>query len=545
MATSLVDSVQDKIIDTIFRETVVKFPQNTFIAVPPARDRDYYQSGFELSYVEALKQVDLVTGKLMDAGYGVGDRVSLALDNRPEHIIYKLALNSIGISCVPVNPDYRSTELSYLLEHSDSVLIIYLKKHEEKIIEAQRTINKSIKLWCFDGKEEKFPTLRNNPVRGDINSQTETSLLYTSGTTGRPKGCRLSNQYELMTGAWYAELGGMSAMSFGQERVFNPLPLYHVNAGIVSLLGMILLGGCQIQPDRFHPKTFWDDVISTRATIIHYLGVVVPMLLNQPQGSMERGHSIRFGLGAGVEPGLHKVFEDRFGFPLIEIWGMTEMVRVLAANKSPRKRGTRAMGKPVPGLEVEVRDESDNKVSSGVIGEMVVRYSSETPRLGSFLGYLKDNEATENAWRGGWFHTGDSVYQAQDGMLHFVDRMKNIIRRSGENIAAAEVESVLQECDQVAQVAVISVPDPIREEEVLACVVPAGGITPDEKLAKILFDYCNKRLSYFKVPAWFSFRCELPKTGSQKIQKHMIFDKNIDPLKSEGMIDFRSLKRRS
>ena len=138
MATSLVDSVQDKTIDAIFRETVVKFPQNTFIAVPPARDRDYYQSGFELSYVEALKQVDLVTGKLMDAGYGVGDRVSLALDNRPEHIIYKLALNSIGISCVPVNPDYRSTELSYLLEHSDSVLIIYLKKHEEKIIEAQR-----------------------------------------------------------------------------------------------------------------------------------------------------------------------------------------------------------------------------------------------------------------------------------------------------------------------------------------------------------------------------------------------------------------------
>ena len=103
------------------------------------------------------------------------------------------------------------------------------------------------------------------------------------------------------------------------------------------------------------------------------------------------------------------------------------MVRVLAANKNPRKRGTRAMGRPVPGLEVEVRDERDNKVPFGVTGEMVVRYSSKTPRLGSFLGYLKDDEATENAWRGGWFHTGDSVYQAEDGMLHFVDRIKNII----------------------------------------------------------------------------------------------------------------------
>jgi crotonobetaine/carnitine-CoA ligase len=103
----------------------------------------------------------------------------------------------------------------------------------------------------------------------------------------------------------------------------------------------------------------------------------------------------------------------------------------------------------------------------------------------------------------------------------------------------------LQECDQVAQVAVIPVPDPIREEEVLACIVPADGIVPCEELAKTLFDYCNEKLSYFKVPAWFNFRCELPKTGSQKIQKHMIFDKNIDPVKVEGIIDFRSLKRRS
>ena len=118
----------------------------------------------------------------------------------------------------------------------------------------------------------------------------------------------------------------------------------------------MLTGGCQIQPDRFHPKSWWHDVNETKASIIHYLGVVAPMLLNQPKTPFEKSHSVKFGFGAGVEPGLHEIFENRFGFPLVEIWGMTEMVRVLAANTEPRKRGTRAIGRSKPGLEAEVHD---------------------------------------------------------------------------------------------------------------------------------------------------------------------------------------------
>ena len=203
------------------------------------------------------------------------------------------------------------------------------------------------------------------------------------------------------------------------------------------------------------------------------------------------------------------------------------------------------MGKPVSGLEVEIRDENDKKVPSGTAGEMVLRYSAETPRLGAFLGYLKDDAATELAWKGGWFHTGDSVYQANDGMLHFVDRLKNIIRRSGENIAAAEVEGVLQECKEVAQVAVIAVADPVREEEVLACIVAAEGVAPTKELARELFDYCNTKLAYFKAPGWIKFQDELPKTGSQKIQKHLISQSIVNPFKMEDIIDFRSSKRRT
>ena len=194
-------------------------------------------------------------------------------------------------------------------------------------------------------------------------------------------------------------------------------------------MAMMLTGGCQIQPDRFHPKSWWHDVNETKASIIHYLGVVAPMLLNQPKTPFEKSHSVKFGFGAGVEPGLHKIFENRFGFPLVEIWGMTEMVRVLAANTEPRKRGTRAIGRSKPGLEAEVHDQNGNKSPPEKKGELVVRYSAKTPRLGAFSGYLKDAEATEEAWRGGWFHTGDIVYQATDGMLHFVDIVKQLFSK--------------------------------------------------------------------------------------------------------------------
>ena len=538
------DRVMDTTIGDAFRATVDRYPDGGFIAVPSAAGRGYHEAGIEFTYGEAAIAVDALVARYREAGYGHGHRVALALDNRPEHVLHRLALNSLGISCVPINPDYRSAEIAYLLEHSDAALVVHLARHGETMATAIAEIARPVRSWCFEANEDAFPLVIGPASGGVPGPATEGHLLYTSGTTGRPKGCVLSHQYELMCGAWYASLDGLFSFRLGVERVYNPLPLYHVNSGIVSILGMMLIGGCQIQPDRFHPRSWWRDVVETKASVIHYLGVVAPMLLNQPDDPLERSHNVRFGFGAGVEPDLHAVFEERFGFPLIEVWGMTEMCRVLAANNEPRKRGTRAMGKPVPGLDVQVRDEDDQTVPAGEVGEMVVRFSAATPRLGAFSGYLKDQVATEEAWRGGWFHTGDSVRQAEDGMLHFVDRKKNIIRRSGENIAAAEVEAVLQTHDAVTQVAVLAVPDSTREEEVLACIVAAPGSETGAALAQTLFDHCFERLAYFKPPGWVIFVDDLPKTGSQKIQKHRIFEPGVDPVGAPGMIDLRALKRR-
>lgn len=230
----------------------------------------------------------------------------------------------------------------------------------------------------------------------------------------------------MAAGKWYAALGGRAKIEEGGDRLYNPLPLFHVNASILSLYCMLLTGGAQIQTDRFQPSRFWQEVSDTKATIIHYLGVVVPMLLNQPESELERGHSVRFGLGAGVEPQLHGVFEQRYGFPLLEIWGMTEMVRPMCDCYEPRQVGTRAFGRARPGLDAAVMDEYGDFLPDGVPGELVIRYSEEQPRKHFFSGYLDNERATEDAWRGGWFHTGDVVVRHADGMFHFMDRRKTL-----------------------------------------------------------------------------------------------------------------------
>jgi acyl-coenzyme A synthetase/AMP-(fatty) acid ligase len=218
-------------------------------------------------------------------------------------------------------------------------------------------------------------------------------------------------------------------------------------------------------------------------------------------------------------------------------------VRVLADCFEPRQVGTRAFGRAVPGVDVRVVDETEGDVADGQPGEMLVRHSAATPRRGCFSGYLKDEAATESAWRGGWFHTGDTVYRAADGMLHFVDRKKNIIRRSGENIAAAEIEATLLSHPEVQQVAVLAVKDELREEEVLACVVLKGSASIADA-AERLFQHCYERMAYYKAPGWIHFLDSLPTTGTQKIQKHTIYPGGIDPRTAAGVVDLRARKKR-
>jgi crotonobetaine/carnitine-CoA ligase len=519
------------------------FAAQPLLAAPANPGRSYHSRGWEIDYATAAREVRGLADIYRGAGYGHGHRVALLLENRPEHFIHKLALNSIGASCVPINPDYRAGETAYLIEHAEVDLALAVG---DRLAQLEAGLSESRHKAPFAVLETfgaDLPRAARSPLAAPVTAATESSVLYTSGTTGRPKGCILSHGYELASGARYATAGGMVAIREAAERLYNPLPLYHVNAGTVSFLAMMLTGNCQVQPDRFHAQRWWREVAESRATIVHYLGVIVPVLLNAPPAPVEREHRVRFGVGAGVEPQLHAAFEERFGFPLIELWGMTEMVRVLADNVPPRQVGTRAFGRAVTGIDVRVVDDADRDVPDGTPGEMVVRHSAATPRKHCFSGYLKDEAATEHGWRGGWFHTGDTVWRGADGMLHFVDRKKNIIRRSGENIAAAEIEALLLTHPDVAQAAVLAVEDELRQEEVFACIVLKGA-EPGPASARALFDFCYARLAYFKAPGFIRFVEALPTTGTQKIQKHQIFPPGTDPRALPGTIDLRALKKR-
>ncbi|KQP39702.1 AMP-binding protein [Pseudorhodoferax sp. Leaf274] len=543
----MIDIEQHPTLHQALNAAAQAYGPHTLLAIPANPQRGYLPDGLELSYAQMAQGVAALAAHYAAAGYGHGHRVALFLENRPAHLLHKLALNSLGACCVPVNPDYRPRELAYLIGHARVDLVVVLDCRVDALRAALAESAHQPAFATLDGFASTLPRAPRDPLPGQVQGDTPASILYTSGTTGRPKGCILSHRYELASGHAYATRGGLATFGEGTDRIYNPLPLFHVNASVVSFPGALLKGNCQVQADRFQPTRWWTEVRESRATVVHYLGVVVQMLWAQPPGPQDRDHAVRFAYGAGVEPPLHAAFEARFGFPLIELWGMTEMVRILTDNHAPRQVGTRAFGRALPGIEVRVVDDADRDVAGQAPGEMVIRHSEATPRQDFFSGYLDDPQATEAAWRGGWFHTGDIVWRDATGMLHFVDRRKNIVRRSGENIAAAEVEAVLLAHPWVEQAAVMALPDEVREEEVLACVVLQPGAAPEgkcEATARALFEHCNAQLAYYKAPGWVWFADAIPTTATQKIQKHSLFAAGTDPRALPGMLDLRSLKKR-
>jgi len=255
---------------------------------------------------------------------------------------------------------------------------------------------------------------------------------------------------------------------------------------------------------------------------------------------------VRFGFGAGVNPRHHAAFEARFGFPLLEAWAMTETGAgaVVIANREPREVGTGCFGRAAADIECRIVDEEGRDAPAGSSGELWVRHAGPRPRFGFFRRYLKDEAATEEAWRGGWFHTGDLVSRDAAGNMRFLDRRKNLIRRSGENISAVEVESVLSQHPAVRVVGVTAVPDELRGDEVLACVVLRSPAAASESLARELSSVCRERLAYFKAPGYIAFCDSLPLTPTEKIQRNALRELGREFLARGACIDLRSLKRR-
>jgi acyl-CoA synthetase (AMP-forming)/AMP-acid ligase II/acetyl-CoA acetyltransferase len=525
----------------VFESTATACASRDFLHVPADACRDYADGSLTLTYGEARARIDALAARLHAAGYGPGYRVALAFDNRPEFFLYFLALAKAEVSIVPLNAAMSVMELAFVLNHADVALAVTHQGHAAHVRAALRG---TTPLHVLNGDDSAF----DRPAGPRVAGAGEAALLYTSGTTGKPKGCILTHEYFLEIGRLYTGLGGYCRFDGVGDRLATPLPVTHMNALACSFMAMLMTGGCLIQLDRFHPSTWWHSIRASRATAFHYLGVMPAMLLNAPASSEDDvSAAVRFGFGAGVDPRHHAAFEARFGVPLIEAWAMTETGAGawITANREPRHLGQRCFGRPLPGLAYRIVDDRGGDVAPGTVGELLVKRDGPDPRRGFFAGYYNDELATSQAWAGGWFHTGDLVRVGADESFFFVDRSKNVVRRSGENIAAVEVESALQTQSEVLASAVCPVTDEVRGEEVFAFVVLRAESAPSRDTAIRLQTHCRRLLAYYKAPAYVAFRRELPQTASQKLARAEIKALAAGAVQSAQAFDLRHLKKRA
>jgi acyl-CoA synthetase (AMP-forming)/AMP-acid ligase II len=509
----------------LFVETAARTPAAQFLFTESVTAAAYGIAAGPIPWGEAAAQVARLRTAYAGAGYGHGHRVGLLLENRPDFLYHWFALNALGVSVVPINAEMRSAELVYLIGHSEIGLAVTLPERAADLRAAAAAAGVEGFATLEAEASGPIPPCRQAAPRAGepIGADSECGLLYTSGTTGRPKGCRLSNAYFLRAGEWYAALDDVCSIRRDAERVITPLPLNHMNAMAFSTMVVLTAGGCLVQLDRFHPKSWLGSARESAATIAHYLGVMPAMLLSAPAAASDRGHAIRWGFGAGVDRKNHAPFEARFGFPLVEAWAMTETgaAACVMANREPRLVGSSCFGRQPDFADIRIVDDEGRDVPPDAPGELLVRSAGDDPERYFFSGYLKDEEATREAWAGGWFHTGDLVRRDAEGNFFFVDRKKNVIRRSGENISAVEVESVLNQHPWVKSSAVAATPDAVRGDEVLACIVLREGVgaQPSAKAASAIVAHALAQLAYYKAPGYVAFVDALPLTPSQKIQR--------------------------
>lgn len=527
--------MQEAAVYEAFAQAAKRWPQRSFLNVLPETAAIYGIEPGEIRYGQAMAEVERLRSALSAAGLTKGHRVMLLLENRPSFFLWWLAINVLGASVVPVNPDLRAAELEYMAGHVTPALAIAIPSRCPDLASAAQAAGIVMPVIATDAP---VPSITTAPVfDGD-----EAAVLYTSGSTGRPQGCVLGNDYFLRAGRWYANEGGLCALQDG-DRMITPLPIFHMNAMAYSFMAMIAVGGCLTALDRFHPRSWWQSVRDSGATCLHYLGVMPSMLMGLPASPDGRAHKVRFGFGAGIDPKLHADFENRFGFPLVEAWAMTETGAgaVIAASQTPRRVGESCLGRPGPGMELRIIGDDGQDAAPGQPGELLVRSAGPDPRAGFFRRYHRDEAATAEAWEGGWFHTGDIVRQEPAGEVFFVDRKKNVIRRSGENIAAVEVESVLMRHPAVTAAAVAAVPCPVRGDEVFACVVADN---PSPGLARQIAEWALGQMAYYKVPGHIAFVDALPLTATNKLQRAELKSLAARLLDDPATVNMTHLKRR-
>jgi crotonobetaine/carnitine-CoA ligase len=488
-------------------------------------DRPYIEiGGTARSFAEMRAAVARLAGSFRAAGIGAGDRVAVMSENRLEIVDAWFAASWLGAILVPFNAATRGPQLQHVLLNSGPrVLAIEpeLLAHLDVVEELPPELERIWVLGADGGGSRGGLALERFPGPGDpvgavaVRPGDTTAILYTSGTTGPSKGvcCPQAQFYwwALSTGAM---LGGLRE----DDVLYTCLPLFHTNA--LNACMQALTHGCRIVVGpRFSASRFWRRIVEADATVTYLLGAMISILAKTPASPHDKEHRLRVALAPATQAELHEVFRERFGVVLCDGFGMTETNAVIGARDGFQRPGT--MGRVMPGYEAKIVDEDDNEVGDGTAGELVLR--ADEP-FAFATGYWRMPEQTVESWRNLWFHSGDRVVRDPDGSFRFLDRMKDAIRRRGENISAWEVEQVIQSHPDVASAAVVPVPSDLGEDDVLACVVPRAGASLDPL---DLIRYCEPRLSYFAIPRYVELLDALPLTENGKVVKFVLRERGV------------------
>ncbi|MGW2547348.1 class I adenylate-forming enzyme family protein, partial [Kitasatospora sp. NPDC001574] len=475
-----------------------------------------------VTYAELHDRTGRIAGHLADLRLQPGDRAAILLGNSVEVVESYFGVLRAGAVAVPLNPHATETELAHLLDDSGARVVITDAARAGALEALARGRADLRVIVTGDGPVPagalSFETLATTapatPARDDLGLDDPAWMLYTSGTTGRPKGV-LSTQRNCLwsVAACYVPVPGLSA----EDRVVWPLPLFHSLSHIACVLSVTAVGATARILDGFAAQDVLEAVREESATFLAGVPTMYQQLVRAAREDGFSAPALRMCLvgGAMTTAALRRSFEEAFGAPLIDAYGSTETCGSITVNWPTGARVEGSCGLPVPGLGVRLVDvETGLDAADGEEGEVWVRGPSV------MLGYHNQPEATEQALRGGWYHTGDLARRDESGYFTITGRIKELIIRGGENIHPAEVEEVLRGVAGVADVAVVGKPHEVLGEVPVAFLVPGpGGLDPEALLAA-----CRERLSYFKVPEELYETDRIPRTASGKITRHVLLD---------------------
>ncbi|MBV9459771.1 MAG: ATP-dependent acyl-CoA ligase, partial [Bradyrhizobium sp.] len=446
------------------------------------------------------------------AGIKPGDRVALMCSNRPEFLQVYLGCAWLGAIVVPINTALRGFQLSHIFRNSRPALLVVEAPFLAAIDAVDADVERPSQTWTIGSamptrtSSVPLPALAASTPAGAARPGDTVAILYTSGTTGPAKGVCCPQAQLFWWGIYSARALGIRE----GDVLFTTLPLFHTNA--LNAFYQAMLNGCTyVLEPKFSASGFWAAARAHHATVGYLLGAMASMLLAQPGTEDDRAHQLRVALGGGVPQQIHQPFLERFGVPLVDGYGSTETNFVFAGSIPSDRPGT--MGYLADGVEARIVDEDDSELPDGKAGELVLR--AREP-FAFATGYFGMPEKTVDAWRNLWFHSGDRVVRDPDGHYRFIDRMKDSIRRRGENVSSWEVEQAIQSHPAIAACAVYPLPSELGEDEVAAAVL----LEPGQSLEPVdVVRHCEGQIAYFAIPRYVRIVSQMPLTENGKIQK--------------------------